>query len=343
MTQAGALSHDPAATAQLHGILRFAVGAAASFVICEAMGWYPSFLAPLLAGTLLANLPTALPAKAGLALMIVQAIGAYLAFTLASLLQESPFVLFGLTGLVVFICFAKIAQGVSLLPILMILVSFATIPVVTLLIPQQAAALPWAFARGMGIAVFAVWIVHLLWPATVNASAPAPVRRFASPLGMATVGTAIVLPLMLIFLMYGITDAFPLMITTVVLVVNFDPQKSAAQGAVMVIANLFGGITAIFAFALLQIAPSLVALFLIVFLIGLVFASRIERGGMGGTVALLIFNQAMVIFGLSLMPGGGNAGLWMTRLFQFAAANAFAVGMMTLLLPSDSRLRRLAN
>ena len=45
----------PASGAQLHTILRFAVGTAGAFVICEAMGWYPSFLAPLLAGVLLAN------------------------------------------------------------------------------------------------------------------------------------------------------------------------------------------------------------------------------------------------------------------------------------------------
>ena len=343
MTQAVALSEDSPATAQFHSILRFAVGATAAFVLCEAMGWYPSFLAPLLAGTLLANLPRALPLKAGLALMIVQAAGAYVAYALCALLVQTPYVLFGVTGLVVFICFAKIAQGAGLLPILLILISFATIPVVTLMLPQQAGALALALTRGMVIAVVIVWAMHVLWPATADAQAPAPVRRFASPLAMAAVGTAIVLPLMLVFLLFGITDAFPLMITTVVLVVNFDPQKSAVQGAVMVLANFLGGIVAIFAFALLRIVPSLTVLSLIVFLVGLVFAARIVRGGPGGTVAMLTFNQAMVIFSLSLIPGGSDAGLWMTRLFQFAAANAFAVGMMTLLLPHHSSVRRLAD
>ena len=159
---------------------------------------------------------------------------------------------------------------------------------------------------------------------------------------MAAAGTAIVLPLMLVVLLYGITDVFPLMITTVVLVVNFDAGRGAAQGAAMVIANLIGGIIAILAFALLQIAPNLATLGLLVLLLALGFASRIERGGPGGAVALLIFNQTMVIFGLSLMPGGASSGLWMTRLFQFACANMFAVGMMTLLLPRERAERPVA-
>jgi hypothetical protein len=343
MTQALAAPMDREAQAQLHGILRFTVGTSAAFVVCEAMGWYPSFLAPLLAGTLLASLPVALPPKAGLALIAVMVGGAYTAYAMASLFVQTPIVLFGVTGLIVFICFAKLAQGAGLLPLLLILVCFSTVPVTTLVVPLQALALPEGLARGMIIAVVTVWVVFLIWPVTAEAPPPAPSRKFASPVAMAAVGTAIVLPLMLVFLLYGITDAFPLMITTVVLVVNFDPRRGAAQGAVMVIANLFGGMTAIFAFAMLQVAPNLAVLALIVFLIGAVFASQIQGGGTGGAVALLVFNQSMVIFGLSLIPGGTNDGLWMTRLFQFAAANLFAVGMLTLLLPHHSRIRRLAD
>ena len=56
--------------ATLHMILRFATGTAGAFIVSEAMGWYPSFLPPLLAGVLLANLPTAPPFKLGVVLIL---------------------------------------------------------------------------------------------------------------------------------------------------------------------------------------------------------------------------------------------------------------------------------
>jgi hypothetical protein len=327
-------------SAQLHTVLRFAVGTTLAFVICEARGWYPTFLAPMLAGMLLASLPRALPGKAGIALVLVQAAGAYAAFILTSLLNDTPLVLFGAVGLILFLCFASIAQGRSLLPILLVLIAFAAIPVVTMVAPQQAGALPFAFTRSMAVAVAIVWLVHALWPATKCVSSPPPSATFVSPITMAVIGTAIVLPLMLVYLMYGVTDALPLLIATVVLVVNFNPKRGAMQAMAMMIGNFIGGLTAIAAFALLQIAPSLTVLALITFLVALLFGLRIERGGSGGSVALITFNQAIVIFSLALAPGGSSPGLWAMRLLQFALAASFAVGMMHLFWPRSEAAAR---
>ena len=97
--------------------------------------------------------------------------------------------------------------------------------------------------------------------------------------------------------------------------------------------NFLGGFVAVAAFYLLQIAPSLSTLSLIVFLIGFGFASQIVKGGATGGSALVAYNATMVIFGLALLKGTGNSGTWGARVVQFAIACTFAVGMMTLLLP----------
>ena len=91
---------------------------------------------------------------------------------------------------------------------------------------------------------------------------------------------------------------------------------------------------------LLQIGPSLIVLALITFLIAIVFAIPIERGGPTGAVGLITFNQAMVLFSLSLASGGG--GLWLTRVFQFGLACTFAIGMMSLLFPLLQSVRQRA-
>ena len=328
----------PETEARTHTLLRFAAGTTAAFIVCEGMGWYPSFLAPLLAGVLLANLPTALPFNAGIVLVLSQALGAYAAFILTSLLHETPAVLFGAIAVILLLCYSNLARGGQFLPILLVLISFATVPIVTMVTPEQAGALPLAFVRGMLVAVIATWLAHALWPRMSPPHPPASTAAFESPFAMAVTGVAIVLPLMLLYLMYGITDALPVLITTVVLVINFDPKRSAMQGVAMMLGNLIGGLVAISCYALLQIAPSLSALALITFLVALVFAIPIERGGPAGGVSLVTFNQAIVLFSLALVPGGSNTGLWGTRLVQFGIACIFAIGMMTLLFP---RLRAL--
>ena len=92
------VARDPIALARLHAVLRFGTGVTLAFVICEAMGWYPTFLAPLLVGALLANLPSAPPLKMGLMLIVVMAAAALVSFMLPSLLRGTPEVMVGAIG-----------------------------------------------------------------------------------------------------------------------------------------------------------------------------------------------------------------------------------------------------
>jgi len=327
------MATEPATSAHGQAILRFAWGVTAAFVMSELFGWYPTFLAPILTATLLASLPAALPFKGGLFLVLVQSASAFAALALSSMLRESPVVLFGAVGLIIFLSFSTIAEGRAFLPTLLVLICFSTIPIVTLAMPEQAAALPTAFARGMGISVIIVWLTQAIWPKVLAKAPAASALRGVQPVRLALAGSAIVLPLMLVYLMYGLTDALPVLITTVVLVVNFDPSRGAVQGVVMVLGNLVGGTIAVACHALLEVAPSLFTLACMVFGLGLVFGRRIGLAGSAGAVGLITFNQSIIILSLGLVPGPSSPGIWATRLFQFAIAYGFAVGLMYLILP----------
>lgn len=315
-------------------LLRFAFTVTTTFVASEWAGWYPTFLPPILAATLLGSLPTALPFKGGLVLILVQCAGALAAFVLSSLLRETPTVLFGSIGLIVFLSFSVIAQGRAFLPLLLVLICFSTIPIVVLTTPDQAGALAIALARGMIIAVAVIWIAQTIWPKVATKEPAGAALRAVEPVRLALAGSAIVLPLMLVYLMYGLTDALPVLITTIVLVVNFDPSRGATQGLAMVLANFLGGMVAVACHALVEVAPSLFTLCFATFGMALVFARRIEDGGPAGSLALITFNQSMIILSLGLLPGPSSPGIWSTRLLQFGIAYGFAVGMMYLLLPS---------
>lgn len=315
----------------LHATLRFAVGVTLSFVASEMLQWAPSFLGPVLAAVLLTNLPMRPSLKMGIGLMLVMSVTALFAYAIASLFRETPIVLFGLIGLGVFMAFLRILQGSPPLPPLLLLISLATIPVVVMVAPAHAGLLPMAFIRSMAVALLAIWVVYAVWPLTVPPKPPAaapPVR--SAPIAMALAGVAIVMPLMLVYLLFGLTDVLPVMIATVMLVANFDLQRGRMHALGMIVGNFAGGLLGLLMHTLLLTSPSLpfLAGLLLVVLIG--FGQRVCAGGPAAGVAVLACNAMLIILSTAISSDTGTLALWLTRVLQFALAGAFAVGMMTL-------------
>ncbi len=330
---------DPVETARLQFVLRFSFGTTAAFILCEFMGWQPSVLAPVLTGVLLASLPVSPPPKVGFVLVFVMGICAWSAFLLTTSFSQTPYILFGVIGLVMFLAFAGLAQAKGQLPLTLLLICFAVVPVVTLTVSEYAGILPGMLVRAMALAVGFTWITFAIWPLP-SPKPPDPVAAaVANPAATAALGTLIVLPIMLIYLMYGWTDAIPVLLTTVLLVAKMEEERGAASGVAKLLGNFLGGFIAVAAYYLLQVSPSLATLALIFFLIAVGFALQIVKGGPRGGVALVAYNATIVIFGLALLKGPSNSGTWGSRVVQFAIASLFAVGMMTLLLPLSKRSR----
>lgn len=330
-------SLDPAEAARLHFVLRFSVGTTASFITCEWMGWQPSALAPVLTAVLLANLPVSPPPKVGLTLVIVMGLSAWFAFFLTTLLNQTPTLLFGVIGLIMFLAFAGLAQAKAQLPLTLLLMCITVVPVVTLTLSQYAGIFPGLLVRAMALAVIFTWIAYVAWPLSSPKSPDPPAPPLENPVGAAMIGTLIVLPLMLVYLLFGLTDAIPVLLTTTLLVAKMEEERGAAAGWAKLTGNFLGGFVAVSAFYVLAIVPSLTTLTLITFIIGVGFALQIVKGGVRGGNALLAYNATMVIFGLALLKGPANSGTWGARVVQFSIAVVFAVGMMRLLWP---RLKR---
>lgn len=323
-------TRDPGALARLHWVLRFGVGITVAFVLSEAMGWYPTFLAPVLVATLLGNLPGSPPFKTGLSLVVVMGAAALVSYILPSLLHGAPQILFGAIVLIVFLAFAAMAQGRARLPALLLLLCISTVPVIAMVQPPLAGLLPVALVRAMAVAMLILWSTYALWSHIApRPAAPVP-TPIASPVTTALTGTAIVMPLMLVYLLFGLTDALPVLVTTVLLVANLDPQRGAMHGLAMMLGNLIGGLIGVLAYMLLQIAPSLITLALITFIAAVAFGARIEKGGPAAAIGLITCNSTLIILSSAILSGPSNSGIWITRLSQFALACTFAIGMMSL-------------
>ena len=336
------LATDPAEAAKLHFVLRFSVATTASFVICEWLGWQPSALAPVLTGVLLANLPVSPPPKVGVALVIVMAMSAWFAFLLTMWLNQTPHLLFGIIGIIIFLAFAGLAQAKAQLPLTLLLICITVVPVITLTLSQYAGIFPGLLVRSMALAIVFTWIVYAIWPRPSPKSPDPPALPSDAPVATAAIGTAIVLPLMLVYLLYGWTDAIPVLLTTTLIVAKMEEERGAASAWAKLLGNFLGGFIAIAAYYVLAIAPSLATLALITFIIGSGFALQIVKGGVRGGNALIAYNATMVILGLALLKGPANSGTWGARVVQFAIACTFAIGMMYLLLPRLKRVPRAA-
>jgi hypothetical protein len=329
-TIATGAKYAPIAIARIHAFLRFSTGITVAFILAEAMGWAPTFLPPVLFAVLVTSLPFSPPLKVGVSLVVVMATAALVAFTLSSLLRSSPQVLVGAIAVVIFLAFTVMAEGRAKLPGTLLLLCMATIPVIAMIAPALAGLLPIALVRAMATALFILWCMYALWPEVAPRAAPPAAAPIASPVKTALVGTAVVMPMMLVYLLYGIADALPVLVTTVLLVANFDPRQGAMQGLAMMVGNLIGGLIGIAAFMLLAMAPSLVILALITFLIASAFAIRIDKGGAGAAIALITCNSSLIILSTAIANPSESSGVWLTRLAQFAFACPFAIGMMTI-------------
>jgi len=332
-----ASSIDPAQAARLHFVFRFAFGTTAALVACEALNWQPSALAPVLTGVLLANLPVSPPPKVGIVLVVVMGLAAWSAFFLTTLLSQSPHILFGVLSLILFLAFAGLAQAKAQLPLTFLLMCMTVVPVVTLTMSAYAGLFPAMLVRGMIIAVIFTWVAYALFPLASPKAPDPPLPPLASPVLAAALGTAIVIPLMLVYMLFGLTDAIPVLLTTALTVAKMEQERGAADGWGKLVGNFLGGFVAVAAYYALQIAPSLASLALIFFIIGIAFGREIVKGGVYAANALLAYNATVVIFGLALLKGPASSGTWSARVVQFGIACIFAIGMMSLFWP---RLKR---
>lgn len=318
--------------AATHAVLRFAVAVTAAFVIGEVLGWWPSFLAAVLAAVLLASLPVRPTLRMAVGLVAVMAVVAWLPYLLASLLHGVPVVLFGLVALGMLLGFHALLLGRPKLPAMLLLICLAVIPVVVLTAPAQAAALPWALVRGMALALGLIQVTWAAWPALPPPRAmPAQAPPSVTSSRLALLATGVMLPILLVYLLFGLVDALPVIVTTVMLVINFDPAQSARHALALILGNLAGGLLGWCMHLALLTTPTLPFLALLLFLVSIGFAQRIAAGGAVGAVALVACNAALIIFGTALATGPASVMVWLTRLTQFALAGAFALGMMHLL------------
>ena len=168
------------------------------------------------------------------------AISAWFAFALTTWLHQTPHILFGVIGLILFLAFSGLAQAKAQLPLTLLLVCVAILPVMTLTLPDQAYRMAEVLTRAMGLAVINTWIMHAIWPLVAKIPPAPPQEALDAPVATAAIGTIIVLPVMLVYWLFGLTDAMPVLLQVVLLVAKMEVERSQATATAKLIEQLPG-------------------------------------------------------------------------------------------------------
>jgi Protein of unknown function (DUF2955) len=337
-TQQG-IRHSSINSARTHTVLRFAFGVTLAFMTAQLMEWTPAFLAPVMVAVLLVSIPIRPPIKLGVGLIVIVSASALVALVLTATLRGMPEILFGITALIVFRGLYAVAQGRPAIGPLMLIICVTVIPVLGVQSWPVATTFAYAFVQATCFGILIAWIAHLIWPRVMQPRASVAATPLSSELALksALMGTAIMMPVMLVYLMFGLTDGLPVLTTTAMIVLAMDYQRGRRQALALVLANMAGGLASLLLMMLLVGHPSITTLTLIILGAALVFGWGITSGSpMAAAVLPTAFNATLIVFTSSLLSEDGTFFLWVKRLSQFLIAGAFAIGMMTLLWPRKS-------
>ena len=120
MSAVAPLPAEVLALARRDTVLRFAFGVTAAFVLCEALNWRPTALAPVLTGVLLANIPMRPPLKLCIIIIGSMVFASLFVFVVSVLLRDTPTALWVAVGILFFATFLAMLRGAPGLPCMLI-------------------------------------------------------------------------------------------------------------------------------------------------------------------------------------------------------------------------------
>jgi len=318
-------------------VLRLAFGATLGFAIAVALDWEFSFLAPMLAVQMLAAMPQPPGLRQGLAIPLVIYGSTSAALAATNLLGDAPAALLAVIGLVIFTTFYAQRRGGPAIVMLLIQVAFCGVPLASTVSLDLGHTLAEFLQRGSIAAVATVWISHALFPAPTPA--PRPAQAPAPPGGLSpghalrvAVSDAIVLlPLLAGFMIDRDISNLVILITTINLIREVQPDAGGRAAIGLLAGNLLGGVLAVGAQQLVFVADNLVFFLVTVFLAGLGFASRLVRGGPTAPIVGLAFATFLLLLGLAITPlPGGSGEIFVLRILKIGLASLYVLGALSL-------------
>ncbi|MDB5554031.1 MAG: hypothetical protein JWL86_4015 [Rhizobium sp.] len=319
---------------------RVAIAVSIGFTFAVATGAIIPFLGPLFAAQFLLGSSRPLPFGQTLGAAVLILVSGMFFMMLTSLFADRHITFLLLFGLIYFLCFFAQALGRGGAAIFLVLVVAIVVPLIGVLNAELAGSILSILTTAVVSGTILMWLAHLLIPEPAGeapSAAPAPVS--AHPYWKAVANTAILLSAVAICLINDqLASALVIPITVASLLGQLDIVASGRAAFGLIVVNVFGGIIASVAYAILSLRPNLFVMAVIVLVVALLLGGRAAAATKEAKVfagALTIF---LVLFGLGVSPVPGSAAeSFTTRIVYVTGAIMYAFLLAALLWPRAQR------
>jgi hypothetical protein len=284
--------------------LRVALAVAAGFTFNLATGAVIPFFGPVLAVQFLIFGAGPLPLSKAVAFVgLVLAVGQ--AFIVVNgIFGDHPTQLLTLLGLFYFVCFFVQARGQGGPAIFLCLMIAITVTLLDRVRSTLDTSIIAILLQAYLSAVVLSWLAHAILPgheATEEARQAAP--AIDRPALRALANAAILLGAVTLCLTNNaLSLALVLPITVASVLLQFDFATSVRSALSLVAVNLLSGVLASLAFAFVELRPSLLFLFLTVFLVGLILGGRAAAAAGRAKMYAGALTTFLILFGSGISP-----------------------------------------
>lgn len=325
--------------------LRVAIAVSLGLTTSVASGAIVPFLASLFAAQFLLSSSSPLPFGRTLGIAIIFLVAGIFFMSLAALFSDKPTIFLLLLGLIYFALFFVQAMGKGGAAIFLILIIATMVPLLFILNQELAGSILSILVTGAVGGTILMWVAHAVIPEPLaEVAAPPPVVRAPHPYRRALANSLILLIAVTTCLTNSqLASAVVIPVTVASLLGQLDIVRSGRAAFGLLIVNLFGGVVASFAYAVLSLRPSLFSMAIITLIVALLLGGRAASDAKDGAVYAGGLTTFLILFGLGVSPLPGSAAeSFTTRIVYVAGAIAFTFILAALLWPRQDEVGRTA-
>lgn len=309
-------------------MFRYVLGTCLIMTITTLLNYELSFLTSVLALSFMAPGAKPLKFKQAATFIIILTFLTGFAYVFSSIFIDYPFVFMPL--LCLGILWIYYSQKLPMIIKLFALMSVLIIPLISLEATAAGGmiAISLVFNTLMAICLTQLMFVIIPWSkeddAFLKIKGPVEKRIPTEQFKYAINILFVLLPLLLLFFIFKLSGGLLVLIFAAIL--SISPALSNPKvGAVMVIANILGGLLAIIAYKLLTVVPLFPFMVLLTFIVGLILASNLFSNKKTASIFGTAFSTFLLILS-SVTSSDSEAGseVW-TRVIQIAMAVIYVV------------------
>lgn len=316
-------AHAEAVAEQWRKGMRVALAVSVGFTASVALGAIIPFLGPLFGAQFLLASSRPMPFGKAVAMAVLIVVAGMFFMLLTGLFQDRQFTFLMLLGLIYFCCFLAQARGKGGPAGFLVLVVAIVVPLLRVLNMELASSILSILVTGVLTGAGLTWFAHAIVPEkAVETPQPQLGSAQAHPYLRALANAAILLSTVAICLTNNeLSAAMVIPITVASLLGQLDIVSSGRAALGLVIVNLFGGVVASFAYAVLNVRPNLLFMFVIVLVVALLFGGRAAARSRDAKIYAGALTTFLILFGLGVSPLPGSAAeSFSTRILYVAAA-----------------------